>query len=1724
MRRIIILTVALFCTVMQGAQAQASWEEVYTQTLTSSGDWTEIYSGSTTGQTLGSADNTTYYYINGDLNFTNSNNGGSGLTILGTVYLYVPEGMTLTCTGANANETTGAGAGIELAEGNSLYLLGNGTINAMGGNAANGGNGANGTNATGSDGEWTETGNGGNGGYGGGGAGAGIGTKGGDGGNGGSGGSGYRHTDWTTHDGTNGSSGNAGSTAGAIGYLHIITSSINLSVTGGNAGSNGGSGGNRGRGYAWDGYSYNYTVAGGGGGGAGGYGGAASNIGTGGPGGGGGGGGAGGAQDYRSNSSGGVYDVTAPGGKGGKNANGTSAADGTDAPTTGAAYDEGWVTVDNGSFNSSDWNPASGDCTFGSGGSGGACGNTSTSITIVTSETTTMTSGIYTVLTDVTISNRITIKGNVVLNLDEGATLYAQKGIELSSDNNANLTINGPGSLTINGCDQFLAGIGAMNVGTLTINGGIINVRGGYSGAGIGGNQANHSGGTITINGGIVNAYGGSGAAGIGGGRCLGGPGILRRGTGVCGDVYIFGGQVTAVGEGGAGIGPGQPNAIILFTPAGGNLTIGWTNPDDFVYNSGFYSYGNNSSYTLSSINFVQGKEFVIDGIGQIANSGNFGGRKIVPLLDQATALPGTGTLDNPYHISNIYGWMRLAANVSSGTENYDGKYVRLENDLSVSAMVGRDETNSFQGTFLGNGKTLTVSYNTSEENTAPFRVTKNATIKDLKVAGSINTSSKFAAGLISRTFGTTSITNCQVGTYIQSKINGDGTHGGIVAMPSGTLNIEGCAYTGRLLTNQGTNNCGGFVGWHNGATVRFTNSIYAPDDSIPSGWSAITVGATLVRSGSPTISNCYYIETLGDAQGTRAYAYAFATAPGNLGSLVQDYGMVKAYQNGILFDGKYYVRFTLSGEGTEANPYIINNVDQWNAFTDYVTNGYKFNGKFVKLNANISISNMAGTDDANSFQGTFDGNGHKLTFNKGTDQNPFNEENNYCAPFRHVKNATFKDLQVDGTIYTSVMKAAGFVGESHGALTITGCRSSIAINSSKSDDGNHGGFVATLSGADNAILIDGCVFDGSFATTNGTVGCGGFVGWPENNIPVITNSLMKPNSVAANMLKNTFARWLTGYEPTIINCYYIATTNLPTDQGTEANASTNVSPISIGMMVQDINIVKVYEHALFSDGKYYFAPGTSTGTGTKSDPYLISNNDEWETFAALVNNGTNNFNGKFVKLNADISITTPVGSRVSDSDNKPFCGTFLGDGNTITVALSNDDSQGLALFRYINGATIRDLTVAGTIASSQNHSAGVIGFASGSNLIEGCVVTATLNVSSNYAGGIIGHGLTSTTTIRGCVFAGTINGVDGNRYNIGGIWGWSDSATPTLVNCLEAGTYTNIASMHPVGLQKAAGTITKCYYMNPQVGSPYNVCTVGGARQADAYDTAPEHLGDVTQQYALLTVFAKGILYNGTYYKEQDIFVTLTDGDTYVRTEDYEVTSATYCKTTDLVGKHQAWFVPFDYTITDADLEKFDFYKINMIANSPDPEQAANGDMWMFVKLMQAGDVLYANMPYVYKPKQAVTNYNFTTYNAVLKAKTDDAVATMQTLEDTYTLYGTYAGTTATAQDPFYYMNTSGSLSLGNDGTVTVGAFRWIMRVKSKFGGNTTASYAPRRMFIYDRDGDMTGVMGVIYESSDQNQASDDNNWYSLDGRRLCDMPSEAGVYIHKGVKWVIE
>ena len=622
----------------------------------------------------------------------------------------------------------------------------------------------------------------------------------------------------------------------------------------------------------------------------------------------------------------------------------------------------------------------------------------------------------------------------------------------------------------------------------------------------------------------------------------------------------------------------------------------------------------------------------------------------------------GTGTEGDPYIISNADQWETFVYDVNTNGNNYNGKYILLAADLSVTTMMGTSETNSFQGTFLGNNHTLTFTKGTSgsafnEEYCAPFRYTNGATIKDLKTAGDIYTSNKFATGLIGHSYGTTTITNCHVSTNIYSSTvtgynNHDGTHGAFVAMPDGTLNIEGCAYTGRLLTNNGTTNCGGFVAWHNANTITVANSLYAPNSSIPTGWSAITSGATFVRGNNEIITNCYYTETLGDAQGTKAYT--LATAPANLGSLEQDYGMLKAYQNGILYDGLYYAVLNLSGAGTEADPYIIGTADQWNDFANYVTNGYKFSGKFVKLTDNINVSTMAGGSEDYSFQGTFDGDGHTLTVS-------YNTSAESTAPFRFARNAIINNLHVDGTIATSAKFAGGIVGRSSGTLNITNCRSSVAINSSVGGDGTHGGIVARIAGGGNTIIIDGCVFDGSFATTNGTINCGGFVGWPVTDRPVIKNSLMKPSSVAAGMLNNTFARWY--YEPTITNCYFVTTANLPTNQGAQAVAYAT-APANLGSLVPGYSMMTIYENGILYDGTYYMAPAISLADNADNSSTISSNNGK--VFDVTLADRTLYKNGNWNTLCLPFDVTL-AGSPLAGATARPLSAGSI-DGSTLNL------------------------------------------------------------------------------------------------------------------------------------------------------------------------------------------------------------------------------------------------------------------------------------------------------------------------------------------------------------------------------------------------------------------------------------------------------------------------
>ena len=156
-------------------------------------------------------------------------------------------------------------------------------------------------------------------------------------------------------------------------------------------------------------------------------------------------------------------------------------------------------------------------------------------------------------------------------------------------------------------------------------------------------------------------------------------------------------------------------------------------------------------------------------------------------------------------------------------------------------------------------------------------------------------------------------------------------------------------------------------------------------------------------------------------------------------------------------------------------------------------------------------------------------------------------------------------------------------------------------------------------------------------------------------------------------------------------------------------------------------------------------------GVSQMQEDRTISSAEEWDEFATAVNNGASYIN-RTVTLAADISVTTMAGTY-----EHPFSGTFDGGGKTLTVNINSSDA-GSAPFCYIRGATIKDLTVTGSVTSSGNHAGGLVGRSAGRNTISGCTVGTDISGAA-YAGGIVGHGGSKSLTMQGCVYSGTITG-----------------------------------------------------------------------------------------------------------------------------------------------------------------------------------------------------------------------------------------------------------------------------------------------------------------------------------------------------------------------------
>ena len=436
---------------------------------------------------------------------------------------------------------------------------------------------------------------------------------------------------------------------------------------------------------------------------------------------------------------------------------------------------------------------------------------------------------------------------------------------------------------------------------------------------------------------------------------------------------------------------------------------------------------------------------------------------------------------DYYFPIRNAQDWATFHDMVDAA-EGKRAVNARLYTDIAeTNVYIAWGTSVAYNGVFDGNGHTLTVRTAANERVMAPFRYVGNATIKNLHVAGTIKTSERNISSLIGSVLAGSTVTveNCHSTVTINSTYNGETENGGFISTIGENVKavLRNCKFDGNFEGGNSHHN-GGFIGYcQPKSSAVIDNCLFAPDH--------INTGAESCETWARTAS-----------------------------------------------DATVYVRNSFATQ-EYSSMLNIRSASDWNKFIQMVKdakNAYDVN---AILAADITVSDYVGDAETAYYRGTFDGNGHTITFNKSG----FSE--NYIGLFRHAGNATIKNLHVNGTIQTTGQYAGGLIGNvvNGNNVSIETCRSSMTINSTNR---TNGGFISRLGDNSTATIRDS-KFDGSFEGAESQSN-GGFIGYcQDNSTATLENCLFEPDHLSTKFAAcETWARKSNSATVTVTNCHAI--------------------------------------------------------------------------------------------------------------------------------------------------------------------------------------------------------------------------------------------------------------------------------------------------------------------------------------------------------------------------------------------------------------------------------------------------------------------------------------------------------------------------------------------------------------------------------------------------------
>ena len=534
--------------------------------------------------------------------------------------------------------------------------------------------------------------------------------------------------------------------------------------------------------------------------------------------------------------------------------------------------------------------------------------------------------------------------------------------------------------------------------------------------------------------------------------------------------------------------------------------------------------------------------------------------------------------------------------------------------------------------------------------------------------------------------------------------------------------------------------------------------------------------------------------------------------------------------------------------QGTEV--VSISSAADWKTFCQRVNdNGEPFLN--AKLTQDVDLGGeivMLGSVSY-PYSGTFDGQGHTLSFNWNAG------EDNQIAPFYYVENATIKNLRTQGKITSKGNSLSGMVRAALGTTTITGCISDVDITGGDGgwNDSKAAGMVQAV--ADGAsVTITDCLVKGSI-TDNADEYYRAMAGFVFYNGGTYT--LTRCLYVGKNNAPNDSYTFGTekGISATFTDCYYLNPCGKA--QGKQVTAerlksgemakllqgdrTENVWGQTLGTDLEPLPTTdatkRVYQVKFTYNGEVkamrYANSGQSIhgglptftakdllGTGynpkltyalnfgdftattpvtedksvdvtvAASGTFPIATAADWKEFCDLVNSGQTTLNAK---LTQDVDLGTDIA--MVGTAKKPYAGTFDGQNHVLTLNWNAGSVNDVAPFGRVNGATIKNLRTEGSIRSDGYFLGGLIDEAyGGSNTVANCV--SAVNITSSYtsnrcgAAGLVNYVFTyAHVTINDCLVKGSINATTEKGQKGMGGFVYVQNGACIMNNCLYAGT-----------------------------------------------------------------------------------------------------------------------------------------------------------------------------------------------------------------------------------------------------------------------------------------------------------------------------------------------